>query len=126
MTKLTLVNNLLVMEATFTAKEFETASAFDPRCIDLVEDDFVAFSVRVGATPNIGAYGVTFQATEEGTLLARTEINLGNGKTKAEAVADVIGTAMNSLDKVTEQINAALVGYDTLAGQIADTMTIVG
>lgn len=126
MTKLTLINSTLFVEADFTAQEFKTATAYDPYCSAIKGEEFIDFEVRLGTDTHISPYGITFQETAKGTLSATVEVDLTSGKTEAEAVADVVGSVLNSLDIVAGQIETAIIAYDTLAGQIADTMTIVG
>lgn len=116
MAKITIAGDAIVVTSAKKLEDIKAVEKYRPKALCIYDTDEEGHKVeafRVGIAKEKGSinkYGASFgSATHDGAALATITIDIPKGTTDAKAyAAELIGTAINNLEKVEAQIAPAL------------------
>lgn len=107
MAKVTIIAQTLYIFADFSKEDIERVRKFRPEALDLIKDngDVVFRVVSTATTPSVSAYGIAFNAEENGK--AYVEITIPNVEDKKQWAAENFAGIVDSLKKIEAKVETA-------------------
>lgn len=131
MAKIIIAGGAMVVESSRTLEEIKTLETHRPRALALFDEDGKKETFKVATTTDangsIGTFGASFGSeSKTGTKKAVITMSIPEGVTDAKDYAEKkIGVAINLLNKVEAQFDAALADVKADMDKVRASITVV-
>lgn len=130
MARIIIAGDAMVIESAHTMEDIKTLEKHSPKALALVDADGKTEIFRVGTTSgkgNINTYGASFGSSAKNAdkkAIITMEIPAGVTDVKAYA-EETVGVAINHLNKVEAQFEAALASVKAEMEKVRSSITVM-
>lgn len=130
MARIIIAGDAMIIESAHTLETIKTLEKYNPKALELFEDDGKAVVFKVGTTSgkgSINAYGASFGSTSKNAdkraiITMELPVGIDDATTYAE---DVVGRAIIKLNAVEAQFETALASVAEEKATIRESITVM-
>lgn len=125
MAKVKMIAQSMYIFADFSKEDIERVNRFKPEALMILRDNGdVDFRVSVAATPSVSAYGIAFNAEENGKAYIEVFIS-PSVEDKKQWAAEKFADIVSSLKKIEAKVETAKADIAEFQKEFIDNITVV-
>lgn len=129
MAKIMIVGDASVIVSALKFEDIQTVEKYRPNKLILMggeDNDEPVFAIGTGCVGSVGEYGITFNNKDDAGNAIVTQIIVGNPEDRKAFIADQVGVAIVSLNKIEETISDVLEEIKAEKEAVLASIEVVG